>query len=86
MVQEISAVHTRLRFFRHFYQLLLKFNRRESSNVSVNAHSLIEDILKSTHVCREALNSCLQTISLGSGYGMDFFFIVSLSLKINSIR
>ncbi|XP_057379154.1 N-alpha-acetyltransferase 35, NatC auxiliary subunit-like [Daphnia carinata] len=82
-LKEISAVHTRLRFFRHFYQLLLKFNRRESSATTVNAHSLIEEILKSTHVCREALNSCLQTISLGSGYGAEEIEIMGFEPQVN---
>ena len=60
-----------MRFFRHFYQLLLKFNRRETAAAAstVNVNMLIEDILKSTYVCREALNSSIQTIYLGSGHG-----------------
>lgn len=36
---------------------------------------MIEDILKSTHVCREALNSILQTISLGPGFGIFCFYL-----------
>lgn len=67
----MNAVHTRLRFMRHFYQLLLKFNRKDNkeSTPNININALIEDILKSTHTCREALNSALSTIHLGTGYG-----------------
>jgi hypothetical protein len=74
LIKEINALHTRLRFFRHFYQLLLKFNRRETAAAAstVNVNMLIDEILKSTHVCKEALNSSLQTVSLGSGYGNKF--------------
>ena len=69
--QEMNAVHTRLRFMRHFYQLLLKFSRKESKEPppNININSLIEEILKSTHTCREALNSSLSTLHLGTGYG-----------------
>ena len=71
---ELEALNTRLRFFRHIYQLLLKFNRREPTAASTNVSALIEEILKSIHICREALNSNLQTISLGLGFGSSFSF------------
>ena len=63
----MTAVHNRLRFLRHFYLLLLKFNWREPTNTTVTA--VVDEILKATHVCSEILNSSLQTISLGVGYG-----------------
>lgn len=71
----MNAVHARLRFIRHFYQLLLKFNRKDhkESTPNVNINALIEEILKSTHTCREALSSSLSTIHLGTGYGMMIY-------------
>ena len=62
-------MHTRFRFLRHLYQLLLKYSRKEVLTGTVNISLIVEEILKSIHVCREALNSSLQTIALGAGYG-----------------
>ena len=72
----MNAVRVRLRFVRHFFQLLLKFNRKENkeSPPNININALIEEILKSTHTCREALNSSLSTVNLGYGYGQTSLF------------
>ena len=64
----MNAIYTRLRFLRHFYQMLLKFNRGRDPPTSTIS-CVVEEVLKSCHVCREALNSSLQTTNLGVGYG-----------------
>jgi len=84
-LMEMNAVHARLRFIRHFYQLLLKFNRKDhkESTPNVNINALIEEILKSTHTCREALSSSLSTIHLGTGYGGEEIDIMGFEPQVN---
>jgi len=84
-LKEMNAVRVRLRFVRHFFQLLLKFNRKENkeSPPNININALIEEILKSTHTCREALNSSLSTVNLGYGYGGEEIEIMGFESQVN---